>query len=272
MSDKSTEFDIKLIIQRIKELKNLRYDKEVAKVLGVDAGTLSAAKFRGSFPFHDDLVRFCEKEGWDIKQFYRSKILEASKTNVGIDVKLVKDMVAEYPEDAPPPSNNHEKIKNLRTQVAETIRKTNTHSGIRVWAYAGAGNPFNADPEESEPMEVLHIESLVSPRYRDAFRVTGISMAPVIRDKALVFCDFEDKVLKTGAIYALNIPGEGLVVKEIRSEKKEGEPMRWVVYSYNEALYKPHYYALDELQEIGAIVGRIVLIHQELQKEGVHAG
>ena len=267
MSDKSSEFDIKLIIQRIKEFKNLRYDKEVAAVLDVDAGTLSAAKFRGSFPFHDDLVRFCEKEGLDIKQFYRSKILEAKGVRVDIEAKLVKDMVAE-----PAPANNHEKIKHLRSQVAETIRKTVTHPGIRIWAYAGAGNPFNADPAESEPMEVLHIESLISPRYRDAFRITGISMAPVIRDKALVFCDFEDKVLKTGAIYALNIPGEGLVVKEIRSEKKEGEPMRWVVYSYNEALYKPHYYALDELQEIGAIVGRIVLIHQELQKEGVHIG
>lgn len=134
------------------------------------------------------------------------------------------------PGEEPPPSNNHEKIKHLRTQVAETIRKTNTHTGIRVWAYAGAGNPFNADPEESEPMEVIHLESLVSPRYRDCFRVTGISMAPVIRDKALVFCDFNDKVLKTGAIYALNIPGEGLVVKEIRSEKKEGEPLDKVQY------------------------------------------
>lgn len=166
--------------------------------------------------------------------------------------------------------DNHEKITRLRSQVADTIKKTNSHPGIKVWAYAGAGNPFNADPAESEPMEVLHIESLVSPRYRDAFRITGISMAPVIRDKALVFCDFNDKILKTGGIYALNIPGEGLVVKEIRSEKEEGSPMRWVVYSYNEALYKPLYYALNELQEIGAIIGRIVLIHQELPKEGVH--
>jgi len=160
--------------------------------------------------------------------------------------------IAEYPEDSPGLADNHEKITRLRTQVAETIKKTNSHPGVRIWAYAGAGNPFNADPAESEPMEVLHIESLVSPRYRDAFRITGISMAPVIRDKALVFCDFGDKVLQTGGIYALNIPGEGLVVKEIRSDKREGEPMRWIVYSYNESLYKPHYYALNELEEGGA--------------------
>lgn len=268
MSAESADYDILSIIEAIKRLKKVTNDLDVAKILGVKPVTLAAAKRRKSFPFHDQLVKFCNKEGLDINQFYRSKILTS---HADIDIQGEGEISGGYPPgEEPPPSNNHEKIKHLRTQVADTIKKSNTHTGIRVWAYAGAGNPFNADPEESEPMEVLHIESLVSPRYRDAFRITGISMAPVIRDKALVFCDFNDKVLKTGGIYALNIPGEGLVVKEIRSEKKEAEPMRWVVYSYNEALYRPHYYALNELQEIGAIVGRIVLIHQELQKEGVH--
>lgn len=42
--------------------------------------------------------------------------------------------------------DNHEKITRLRSQVADTIKKTNSHPGIKVWAYAGAGNPFNADP------------------------------------------------------------------------------------------------------------------------------
>ncbi len=50
------------IIETIKELKGLKTDIEVAKLLGIKSKTLATAKTRNSIPFKE-LASFCSKEG-----------------------------------------------------------------------------------------------------------------------------------------------------------------------------------------------------------------
>lgn len=165
-------------------------------------------------------------------------------------------------EDAGPEGEESfkaEKIAKLRSEVRKVSNKFYDHPGIRVWALAGGGDPW--EPDNNEPMEIIETSALLSPKYRDSFRVWGDSMEPVIRHNALVFCDFNDKRIRGGEIYALNIPSEGLVVKELRIQKDHV-----IVYSYNELRYPPFYYTHEEINQGHIIVGRIVLIHQETNK------
>ncbi len=155
---------------------------------------------------------------------------------------------------------NESKILQLREQTTAIINKSNQHPGIRVWANAGLGDPW--EPEGSEPIEIIDAAHLVSPRYKDAFRAIGPSMLPVIRDGALCFCDFDDKRIRAGEIYALSTPAEGLVIKELRVFKEAiGQPETIIVYSYDEQKFPPKPYSLDEISEGNIIIGRIVLIH-----------
>lgn len=154
---------------------------------------------------------------------------------------------------------NEAKLRSLREQVAGVVNRKNSHT-IYIWALAGAGDPFEST-EGAHPLETIDVSNLLNIKYRDAFRVWGDSMEPVVRHNALVFVDFNDKRIRSGEIYALNIPSEGLVVKELRVTKEHV-----VIYSYNEARYPPYHYEHEEIGEGNIIVGRITLIHSEQNK------
>lgn len=148
-------------------------------------------------------------------------------------------------------------ISDLREKVAGVIKKSNSHPGIRVWAETGAGNRYMPDPDQSEPMEIIQIDNFLNPKYKDAFRVRGDSMYPLLREGALIFVDFKDKKPISNKIYVLYIPGEGLVVKTVIMQTKQV-----IIRSYNKRVPDDIIQLAD--LENNMIAGRVVLIHQEL--------
>lgn len=90
-----------------------------------------------------------------------------------------------------------------------------------------------------------------------AIIMDGEEMAPIIRPGAYVMIDLENTHIRSGAIYGVRIPVEGLVIRRINydSEKK----------LYRVEALKPipsHYFPTEEMAK--RIVGRAVCIQQAL--------
>ena len=64
-------------------------------------------------------------------------------------------------------------------------------------------------------------ESLVRPHLL-VVRMEDDGMEPVIRRQAYVGLDRDDVTVRSGEIYALDIPGEGLVVKRVERDSDRG--------------------------------------------------
>jgi phage repressor protein C with HTH and peptisase S24 domain len=84
------------------------------------------------------------------------------------------------------------------------------------------------------------------------------SMEPVIRRNAYVGLDRDDTHLRSGEIYALNVPGEGLVIKRVVRDLEKG---RLVLRTDNPA----HQDLSLPLENPGVTaLGRAVWVIQEL--------
>ena len=89
-------------------------------------------------------------------------------------------------------------------------------------------------------------------------RMEDVSMEPVIRRQAYVGLDRDEVTVRSGEIYALDIPGEGLVIKRVERDSA-GERLRLVSASPRHAerslpLDCPGY----------VVIGRVVWVIQDL--------
>ncbi len=161
--------------------------------------------------------------------------------------------------------SNNKTIGNLREQISTYRSNANHDPEIRIWGYIGAGDPFDihmqeTNPNEMKPMETMKVSGLLDRKVKDCFRVNGDSMYRLIPHNSLVGVDFEDKKkIVAGEIYALNLPAEGLVVKEIHPEGR-----RLKIHSHNERIQD--YYLEEGEWEEYVIAGRIAWILQDTNK------
>lgn len=155
------------------------------------------------------------------------------------------------------------RLDTLRKKVSEIVTR-NKEPELYIWGRIGAGDAFDihmqeTDPEHMKPMEIMKVSTLFEHKIKDCFRVDGDSMYPLVRRGALVGVDFKNKRIINGGLYALNLPAEGLVVKEVHPEGKKLK-----LHSYNERI-KDYYLHEGEWEEY-VIAGRIAWLWQDTNK------
>jgi SOS-response transcriptional repressor LexA len=110
-------------------------------------------------------------------------------------------------------------------------------------------------PTAIETIEIA--ESLIRPRLL-VVRMEDAGMEPVIRRQAYVGLDRDDVTARNGEIYALDIPGEGLVIKQVEPDGA-GRRLRLVSASPR--------HAERSLAQGGSdyvVIGRVVWVIQDL--------
>jgi hypothetical protein len=169
---------------RIQTATQTRTQTEIANLLGIKQSSISDAKKKNTVP-----------DGWLIT-LYRTCGLEP-------DWILYGQEPATRREGVTLPIGVHETASSYAAPPARTavyaMARTDADTG--AWVREGL---------ESIPL----LESLNRPHLL-VVKMDNTSMEPVIRRNAYVGIDCDDTRLRSGEIYAMDIPGEGLVIKRV---------------------------------------------------------
>ena len=218
----------------------------------------------------------------DVEPSYISMLLSGTNTNLGgktarkisdaldVSYEWVKDGVGDAPVVVimrPPvrkdlhqlPGEYGRRASDITIVDDETITQGDLQ--IRVWGNVGAGDRIDynlqeVDPEKFKPSEMISVNGLFRHKIRDAFRVRGYSMFPVLRPGALIGVDFKFKKLIGSELYVFNFSHEGLSVKEVLPEGK-----RTKIHSYRPEI--PDFYFEEGEIDENTVVGRVVWIYQD---------
>lgn len=212
---------------RIQAATRTRTQTEIANLLGIKQSSISDAKKKNTIP-----------DGWLIT-LYRTFGLEPDwilygqepvSRQVGLPLPTgVRETASGY---AAPPSR----------VTVYAMARTDPETG--AWTREGL---------ESIPL----LESLNRPNLL-VVKMDNTSMEPVIRRNAYVGIGGDDVRLRSGEIYALDIPGEGLVVKRV---VRDLEKKRLVILADNPA----HQEQCLPLENPGITpVGKAIWIIQEI--------
>ncbi|MHC1789084.1 LexA family transcriptional regulator [Solidesulfovibrio sp.] len=214
---------------RIKKSTGMRTQVEIAKLLDIRQSSISDAKRRQSIP-----------DSWLIKlyQVYNlnpSWVLDGEIPQFLGDQRSGAFLVKE-PADAYGRKPRHYQMPVCSMTLPD-----------------GWEGPWQEQQIESLTVpEQLHHSGLV------VVRMDESDMEPVIRRGAYVGIDKERKTIRSGALYALDMPMEGLVIKKVQHDS---ETARLILRSEN-----PNY--TDQILPVeGAserIVGRIIWVMQAI--------
>ncbi len=210
---------------RIRTATHTRTQTEVANLLGIKQSSISDAKKKNTIP-----------DGWLIT-LYRSQGLEPDWILYG-----------------------QEPVSRWGNNAAASVRETSGAyaTPARATVYAMT----RTDPETGawvkEGLESIPLpESLARPALLVA-KMDNTSMEPVIRRNAYVGIDCDETHVRSGEIYALDIAGEGLVIKRVI---RDLENKRLVIISDNPAYQEQHF----SLTNSGiATIGKAVWVIQEI--------
>jgi len=214
---------------RIKKATGMRTQVEIAKLLDIRQSSISDAKRRQSVP-----------DSWLIK-LYQIYNLNPSWVLDG---------------DTPQFLGEHRGGALQVREPAEAYGRKPRHYQMQVCSMSlpdGSDGPWTEHPIESLSIpEQFHRPSLV------VVRMDETDMEPVIQRNAYVGVDRDRKAIRSGAVYALDMPMEGLVIKRIIHDT---ENARLVLRSEN-----PNFTDQTIPSEGAAdrIVGRVVWVIQEI--------
>lgn len=179
-TSKNNFYEFSGFVNRIMELKGLRFEKDVAELLGFKPVAFNERKKRNSIPT-DRLRLFCQEEGLNYEWMLtgRGEMFLEGEGEKGIK---------------------------------ETANPADI-STINVYAIAGAGMPHSLtdyDSIETISLPARFIKPNITP-----IKIRGHSMEPMIFNGAYVGIDKEDRQLVSGEVYAVWLPYEGAVVKRL---------------------------------------------------------
>lgn len=212
---------------RIRAATHTRTQTEVAKLLGIKQSSISDAKKKNTIP-----------DGW-LVTLYRACGLEPDWVLYGQEpsTRFADGTAAAGVRE---PTAAYAAMPNRATVYAMT--RTDQESGAWV-----------RDPLESIPLpDVLARANLV------VVRMDNTSMDPGIRRNAYVGIDCTDNPVRSGEIYALDMPGEGLVIKRL---VRDLENKRLLLLADNPT-HQPQSLPLDNPGV--AVVGKAVWVIQEI--------
>ncbi len=216
--------------ERIKKATGLRTQVEVAKLLDIRQSSISDAKRRKSVP-----------DGWLIK-LYQLYNLNPNWVLEGEQPQFLGDARGGA-------LNVKEPLEGFAS------RKPKFHN-VMVCAMT-SGQEFEENWQES-PIESLTISDKFYLPTLLVVKMDEDDMEPIIRRGAYVGIDKERKTIRSGGLYAIDIPVEGLVIKRVAYDS---ENARLVLRSENPA-QEPQFLGIEEAAN--RIVGRIIWTLQEL--------
>jgi hypothetical protein len=216
--------------ERIKKATGLRTQVEVAKLLDIRQSSISDAKRRKSVP-----------DGWLIK-LYQLYNLNPNWVLEGEQPQFLGDARGGA-------LNVKEPLEGFAS------RKPKFHN-VMVCAMT-SGQEFEENWRES-PIESLTISDKFYLPTLLVVKMDEDDMEPIIRRGAYVGIDKERKTIRSGGLYAIDIPVEGLVIKRVAYDS---ENARLVLRSENPA-QEPQFLGIEEAAN--RIVGRIIWTLQEL--------
>jgi phage repressor protein C with HTH and peptisase S24 domain len=215
---------------RIKKATGMRTQVEIAKLLDIRQSSISDAKRRQSIP-----------DSWLIKLFQL----------FNLNPSWLLD--GEAPQFL---GEQRGGAISVREHGDAYGRKPKQHYQLSV---AGM-----ALPEGSEgPWEEVGLETLAVPEpfFRPSLLVVRMDendMEPVIRRGAYVGIDKERKTIRSGALYAIDMPVEGLVIKRILHDT---ENARLILHAENPTHADQ---SLAAEGAMGRIIGRAIWVFQEI--------
>lgn len=212
---------------RIRAATHTRTQTEVAKLLGIKQSSISDAKKKNTIP-----------DGW-LVTLYRACGLEP-------DWILYGQEPATRNADGAPPAG----VREPGAAYAAVPNRAAVYAMTRTDQETGA---WVRDPLESIPLP----DSLIRPNLV-VVRMDNTSMDPGIRRNAYVGIDCADNPLRSGEIYALDMPGEGLVIKRV---VRDLENKRLLLVADNPA----HHPQSLPLENPGVgVVGKAIWVIQEI--------
>lgn len=212
---------------RIRAATRTRTQTEVAKLLGIKQSSISDAKKKNTIP-----------DGWLIT-LYRACGLEPDWVLYG------QEPVSRW-EGGPIPAGVCE-------ESAAYVAPPNRATVYAMTRTAPESGSWARESLESIPLpESLHRPDLL------VVKMDNASMEPGIRRDALVGIDCAEAPLRSGEIYALDMPGEGLIIKRV---VRDLENQRLLLVSDN-ASHQTQSLPLDN-PGVG-IVGKAVWVIQDI--------
>lgn len=225
------------IIDRIKRMKNLATDSEVASLLGLKPQTLATSKMRGSIPY-GALISFCDKEGCSLDLLLR-----------GMELRAEEPLKIKEPEAEREPS--YVMVPLVEAEAAAGISGAIPSDSIkdrypfkRAWIKKVAGG-----------LGKERLGRLVLVRAR------GQSMQPTINNGELVLVNLADRYeITNDAIYIIRSPDGGLLVKRL-----VGLVGGAILCLSDNKVFEPFEIGLKPGESVGNhVLGRVCWIGREL--------
>uniref|UniRef100_I2Q0X6 Putative transcriptional regulator n=1 Tax=Desulfovibrio sp. U5L TaxID=596152 RepID=I2Q0X6_9BACT len=214
---------------RIKKATDMRTQVEIAKLLDIRQSSISDAKRRQSIP-----------DSWLIKLYQIYNL----NPNWIID--------GEMPQ-----------FLGEQRGGALQVRESGESYGRKPKYYQMSVNSMSLPEQGQGPWTENSMETLAVPEqfYRPSLVVVRMDendMEPVIQRGAYVGIDKERRTIRSGALYALDMPVEGLVIKRVFHDT---ENSRLILRSENQA-YTEQALAAEGFGE--RVLGRVVCVFQEI--------
>jgi phage repressor protein C with HTH and peptisase S24 domain len=214
---------------RIKKATDMRTQVEIAKLLDIRQSSISDAKRRQSIP-----------DSWLIKLYQIYNL----NPNWIID--------GEMPQ-----------FLGEQRGGALQVRESGESYGRKPKYYQMSVNSMSLPEQGQGPWTENSVETLAVPEqfYRPSLvfvRMDENDMEPVIQRGAYVGIDKERRTIRSGALYALDMPVEGLVIKRVFHDT---ENSRLILRSENQA-YTEQALAAEGFGD--RILGRVVCVFQEI--------
>lgn len=224
--DECNQFDE--AFERIKKATGMRTQVEIAKLLDIRQSSISDAKRRQSIP-----------DSWLIKLFQLYN-LNPNWLLEGEDPQFLGEQRGGAVAVREPAEAYGRRPRHYQMPVAAMGLPEGTEG---AWQEVGVGTLTVPEQFYRPGLVVVRMEEN--------------DMEPVIRQGAYVGIDKERKTIRSGALYAIDMPVEGLVIKRLLHDT---ENARMVLHAENPS-HADQTLSADEAQE--RIVGRITWVFQD---------
>jgi len=226
------------VLERIKETTGARTQVELAAVLGIRQSSISDAKRRNSVP-----------SDWYLKLF-RKYGLNPDWLGYGKGPKYIKTKEGYTPYDEPVLSSGvYEDAAGYGDPLAV---------GRAVTFYAMTGENTKEGKWRPRALGELNIPVALDRPELLVLRMDGEAMEPAIRAGAFVGLDRGEKSVRSGEIYVVQLPFEGLAVKRVFLDSQAG---RFLLRSENPA-HAEASFPVEEFRE--NVIGRVIWVLQQL--------
>jgi hypothetical protein len=217
-------------LERIKRATGARTQVDLAAILGIRQSSISDAKRRQSVPA-DWLLKLFRSHGLNPDWITGGEPPQVLREGMALPVGLMEQG----------PSYGADKPKSRMITVS-------TMTGV-----------FTPEGEfQEKPVEMLAIpESFTCPGLV-VFKMEHKNMEPILRQGAYLGVDKESAQLRSGEIYAVNVPNEGLVIRRLFNDFEND---RIILRSEN-PMYKEE--SIQAAEVTGRILGRVRWVLQEI--------